>query len=151
MTREETAKYTDPLGNGTARMFSFVMDAKSIITYPAFPNTIERGPVAITGLAWSGRGKIARVDVSTDGGKTWAEAELQPPVLSKCTTRFRYLWRYRGGAAQLMSRATDETAYVQPTRAQLIAARGAGTLYHTNNIRAWDVEQSGKVFFHAAG
>ena len=148
MTREETSKYTDPLANGTARMFSFVMDAKSLITFPAYPNTLSKGWCVITGLAWSGRGKIGRVEVSTDGGNTWQSAELQAPILSKCTTRFRYPWSYDGGEAILMSRAIDETGYVQPTRAQLVAARGAGTFYHMNNIRAWKVERGGKVFFH---
>lgn len=148
MTREETAKYTDPLANGKARMFSFVMDAKSIITFPAYPTSLRPGWWEVTGLAWSGRGKITRVDVSTDGGATWTRAELQEPVLSKCTTRFRYGWQYPGGEALLMSRAVDETGYVQPTRAQLAAARGAGTFYHMNNIRAWKVERDGNVFFH---
>lgn len=151
MTREETSKYTDPLANSTARMFSFVMDAKSLITFPAYPNTLSRGWCVITGLAWSGRGKIARVEVSTDGGTTWQSAELQPPILSKCTTHFRHLWKYDGGEAALMSRAIDETGYVQPTRAQLVAARGAGTFYHMNNIRGWKVERGGKVFFHMEG
>src|SRR5881396_2687290 len=97
MTREETAKYTNPLPNGTARMFSFVMDAKSIITYPAYPATLpERGWWEIRGLAWSGRGRVTRVDVSTDAGKTWAAAELQEPVLPKCHTRFRLPWNWDG-------------------------------------------------------
>ena len=150
MTREETAKYTDPLANGTARMFSFVMDAKSLIISPAYPATISKGWCVITGLAWSGRGKITRVDVSTDDGNHWTDAELQSPILSKCTTRFRHAWKYNGGEALLMSRAVDETGYVQPTRAQLVAARGAGTFYHTNNIIGWKVERDGKVFFNAA-
>lgn len=147
-TREETSKYTDPLANGTARMFSFVMDAKSLITFPAYPDTLTSGWCVITGLAWSGRGKIERVEVSTDGGDTWTNAELQPPVLSKCTTRFQHAWQYKGGEALLMSRAIDETGYVQPTRAELVAARGAGTFYHMNNIRGWKVEGDGRVFFH---
>lgn len=147
-TREETAKYTDPLGNGTARMFSFVMDAKSTITFPTYPNRISPGWWEITGLAWTGRGKIARVDVSTDSGRTWVASELQQPVLSKCQTRFRRMWKWDGQETVLMSRAMDETGYVQPTRAQLVAGRGAGTLYHTNNIRAWKVERDGNVFFN---
>src|SRR5437016_13130476 len=90
MTREETSKYTDPLGDGTARMFSFVMDAKSIITFPAYPVILhDRGWWEISGIAWSGRGRITRVDVSTDGGKQWEPAELQQPVLPKCHTRDR--------------------------------------------------------------
>lgn len=148
MTREETSKYTDPMIDGTARQFSFVMDAKSIITFPAYPNVLTRGWWEITGLAWSGRGTIARLEISADGGRSWTDAALQEPRLPKCTTRFRHLWRWDGGAARLMSRATDDTGYVQPTRAELIAARGPGTFYHLNNIRAWDVEADGRVFFH---
>lgn len=147
MTREETSRYTDPLIDGTARQFSFVMDAKSIITFPTYPDEIARGWWEVSGLAWSGRGTVARVEVSTDRGKTWKDAELQKPVLSKCTTRFRYRWNYTGGEAFLMSRATDETGYRQPTRAELAAVRGPGTIYHLNEIRCWKVERDGKVFF----
>src|SRR5207245_1480197 len=101
MTREETSKYTDPLGDGTARMFSFVMDAKSIITFPAYPVILhDRGWWEISGIAWSGRGRITRVDVSTDGGKQWEPAELQQPVLPKCHARFRYRGRWDGRDAR---------------------------------------------------
>ena len=148
MTREETSKYTDPLPDGTARQFSFVMDAKSLITFPAYPVTLpERGWWEISGLAWSGRGRIARVDVSTDAGKTWAPAELQEPVLPKCHTRFRFLWRWDGAETLVMSRATDETGYAQPTLAELRQVRGRGTTYHFNNIRAWRVRRDGTVIF----
>ena len=148
MTREETSHYTDPLADGTARQFSFVMDAKSLITFPAYPYVLpERGWWEIRGLAWSGRGTITRVDVSTNGGRTWQAAELQEPVLPKCTIRFRYLWEWDGAESMLMSRAVDETGYVQPTLEALIAARGAGTAYHTNHIRAWKVQRDGHVTF----
>jgi sulfane dehydrogenase subunit SoxC len=148
MTRQETARYTDPLPDCTARMFSFEMDAKSTLTFPTPPVTLPaKGFWEITGLAWSGRGRITRVDVSTDGGRSWAPAALQEPVLPKCHTRFRFPWRWSGGEALLMSRATDETGYVQPTLAQLRAVRGAGTQYHYNNVRAWRVEADGRVFF----
>jgi sulfane dehydrogenase subunit SoxC len=148
MTREETARYSDPLPDCTARMFSFEMDAKSTLTFPTPPVMLPaKGFWEITGLAWSGRGRITRVDVSTDGGRTWAPAALQEPVLPKCHTRFRFPWRWSGGEALLMSRATDETGYVQPTLAQLRAVRGAGTQYHYNNVRAWRVEADGRVFF----
>ncbi len=150
MTREETSKYTDPLPNGTARQFSFVMDAKSIITSPAYPDVLT-GPGwwEIRGLAWSGRGRIERVEISTDGGSTWHLAELQTPVLPKCHTRFRYLWQWDGNPTTLMSRATDETGYTQPTREVLQSVRGPGTSYHYNNIRAWHVGAGGQVFFDA--
>jgi len=147
MSKDETSKYTDPLANGTARQFSFAMDAKSIVTSPAHPARIERGWHEITGIAWSGHGKIARVEVSTDGGRTWEIAELQEPVLSKAHTRFRHMWNWGGGPTTLMSRATDEAGYIQPTRAVFEATRGKGTDYHYNYIRAWNVEQDGRVMF----
>jgi sulfane dehydrogenase subunit SoxC len=152
MTREETSKYTDPLADGTARMFSFVMDAKSIITFPAYPVILpDRGWWEIRGIAWSGRGRITKVDVSTDGGKRWAPAELQPPVLPKCHTRFYYRWRWDGEDTTLMSRAVDETGYVQPTLEQLRQVRGLGTSYHFNHIRAWRVPRDGTVRFGLEG
>lgn len=147
MSKDETSRYTDPLPGGTARMFSFVMDAKSIITRPAHPDRIGRGWREISGIAWSGRGRITRVDVSVDGGRTWSAAELQEPVLSKAHTRFRLMWEWTGGAAVLMSRAVDETGYVQPTRAAFAAGRGRGTDYHFNHIRAWRVDGDGRVTF----
>ncbi len=152
MTRQETSKYTDPLPDCTARLFSFEMDAKSLITFPAYPAILPaRGWWEVTGLAWSGRGRVTRVDVSTDGGRRWQAAELQQPVLAKCTTRFRYLWEWTGEESVLMSRATDETGYIQPTLEQLRRARGPGNRYHFNDIREWKVQADGKVFFGRAG
>ena len=148
MTREETSKYTEPFANGTARMFSFRMDARSLITYPGFPVTLTPGFVEINGIAWTGAGKIARVDVSTDGGKTWTAAKLQEPVLSMAHTRFRHLWHWTGGEAVIMSRAVDETGYMQPTRSELLTQRGPGTAgYHLNPITGWVVQASGKVIY----
>ncbi|MDH5758030.1 MAG: sulfite dehydrogenase [Gemmatimonadota bacterium] len=148
MTREETSKYTDPLQDGTARQFSFVMDAKSVITFPSYPYVLpEPGWWEVSGLAWSGRGRITGVEVSSDGGASWHDAELEEPVLPKCATRFRALWNWTGEPAVLMSRARDETGYVQPTLARLVEARGAGSSYHANQIRAWSVEPDGRVFF----
>ena len=147
-TREETSRYTDPLADGTARQFSFVMDAKSLITFPSFPYALpDRGWWEISGLAWSGRGRITRVEVSTDQGRSWADAELQGPVLPKCTVRFRHLWNWNGRDTVLLSRATDETGYVQPTLERLLAARGGRTSYHWNNIRGWTVRSDGAVTF----
>jgi sulfane dehydrogenase subunit SoxC len=148
MTRDETSKYTDPLKDGTARQFSFVMDAKSIITFPSYPYVLpERGWWEIRGLAWSGRGRVIRVEVSTNGGRGWTEAALQGPVLPKCTVRFRHLWEWDGTDTLILSRATDETGYVQPTVQQLWAARGVRTSYHFNNQRAWKVASDGTVTF----
>ncbi len=148
MTRDETSRYTDPLKDGTARQFSFVMDAKSIITFPSYPYVLpERGWWEIEGLAWSGRGRVARVEVSTDGGRSWTDAVMQAPILSKSTVRFRHLWNWNGGETAILSRATDETGYVQPTVHQLWEARGERTAYHQNHQRAWKVAADGTVTF----
>jgi sulfane dehydrogenase subunit SoxC len=103
------------------------------------------GLYEISGLAWSGYGKITKVEVSADGGKSWARAALQPPVLSKALTRFRIPWRWNGGPAVLQSRATDESGYVQPTREKMIAARGNRAIYHSNAITTWAVSDNGEV------
>ena len=148
MSRDETSKYTDPLPDGTARQFSFVMDAKSIITSPTYPMQLStHGWWPVTGIAWTGRGSITRVDVSTNGGQTWTEAELVGPVLPMAHTRFRLMWRWDGGSARLMSRAVDETGYVQPTLETFRRVRGVGTDYHFNAIRTWRVEPDGHVVF----
>src|ERR1051326_1033633 len=148
MTREETSKYTDPLANGTARMFSFIMDARSLITYPTYPVRVGSGWIEIQGIAWSGNGRITRVDVSTDEGKTWTAAKLQEPVLSKAHTRFRHLFNWTGGEAVILSRATDESGYVQPTRAEVIKFRGLGTTgYRLNPITGWRIKADGTVVY----
>jgi sulfane dehydrogenase subunit SoxC len=146
MTREETSKYTDLMPDGTARQFTFVMEAKSVITFPSGGQTIpSTGFWEISGIAWSGRGRISRVDISTDGGRTWGEAELQEPVLPIALTRFRFPWEWDGQPAQLQSRAIDETGYVQPTAEQLVAARGTNSTYHMNAIQTWAVAETGEV------
>ena len=148
MTREETAKYTEPIRDGKIRQFSFDMDARSIITSPVYPMQVEKGWMEIRGLAWSGRGKIYRVEVSTDSGKTWHTARLQEPVLDKAHTVFRYLWHWNGHETAIMSRATDETGYVQPTLKALLDARGADTGgYHLNPVTAWLIKRDGSVWF----
>lgn len=150
MTRWETSKYTDPLPGGKARIFSFEMDAKSIITSPAYPERLA-GPGwwPVRGLAWTGRGRITRVDVSTDAGRTWIPAELLTPLSSKAHVRFEHMWQWDGNESLLMSRAVDDHGYVQPTMAQLKAVRGPGTDYHFNSIRAWRVARDGGVTFEA--
>ncbi len=150
MTRWETAKYTDPLPGGKIRQFSFEMDAKSIITSPAYPERLS-GPGwwPVRGLAWSGRGRIARVDVSTDGGRTWENATLLSPLTAKAHVRFEYMWQWNGNNSLLMSRAVDDQGYVQPTMSELLAVRGPGTDYHYNAIRAWAVARDGTVTFEA--
>ena len=109
----------------------------------------DHGFREIRGIAWTGRGRITRVEISTDGGRSWEDADLQDPVLPKCHTRFRKLWRWDGDEHVLMSRATDETGYVQPTLEALKAVRGEGTRYHMNNIRGWRVQRDGQIFYDA--
>lgn len=145
-SREETSKYTDLLKDGTARRFSFLMAPKSVILKPSLGVSMSGpGLYEVSGLAWSGGGKLAKVEVSADGGATWDEAVLGDPVLSKALTRFRLLWRWDGGPATLMSRATDEHGEVQPTREAWLAPYAPGQGYHYNAIQAWRVEADGQV------
>ena len=145
-SREETAKYTDILPDGKAREFTFYMEAKSIITSPSGEQKIASpGFVEIRGIAWSGHGKITRVDVSVDGGKNWAAATLQEPVLTRALTRFRYPWQWDGKPTVIQSRAVDETGYVQPTFPQLLGERGDNSFYHNNAVQPWRVAASGEV------
>ncbi|MDB5120027.1 MAG: oxidoreductase molybdopterin binding [Sphingobacteriales bacterium] len=148
MTREETSKYTETIKDGKVRQFSFDMDARSIITYPAYPVQVQKGWIEIRGIAWSGRGKIVKVEISTDAGKSWLPARLQGPILDKAHTYFRHLWEWRGGETELLSRAIDETGYTQPTMGQLINARGNDMGgYHLNPITAWRIKRDGTVLF----
>jgi sulfane dehydrogenase subunit SoxC len=145
-TREETSKYTMVMPDRTIRQFNFIMEAKSVITYPSGGHRLKQpGFCEISGLAWSGAGKIVRVEVSTDDGLTWRDAALQEPVLSKCLTRFRLPWRWEGGPAVLASRATDATGYVQPSRDALLKLRDGRSYYHYNAIQSWRVAPSGAV------
>lgn len=146
MARNETSKYTELQPDGKARQFTFLMEAKSFITHPSPGNALQGpGLYQISGLAWSGRGRIRKVEVSADGGKSWAEAALQDPVQPKCFTRFRMPWRWDGSPLILKSRATDETGYQQPERAALIAERGRNGYFHYNAIVAWAVAQDGSL------
>jgi sulfane dehydrogenase subunit SoxC len=146
MARNETSKYTELMPSGKARQFSFVMEAKSLIIQPSFGYKLKQpGLYQISGLAWSGRGKIAKVDVSADGGKTWAEAQLQEPILSRCFTRFRIPWQWNGGQAILKSRAVDETGYVQPERDVLVKSLGQHSYFHYNAIVSWEISSNGSI------
>ncbi len=146
MTKDETSKYTDLQGDGKALMFTYPMEVKSLLTRPA-PGLRMTGPglYELSGIAWSGRGKIRKVEVSADGGQTWAEAVLSAPVLAHALTRFRIAWKWNGAPTVLKSRATDDAGRVQPTRDELIARHGANVIYHYHAIQAWRVESSGEV------
>ena len=146
-TREETSKYTDLLPNGKARRFTWSMDAKSVITSPSPQAPIKHGKgfTIVSGLAWSGNGKVKRVDVSLDGGRNWWPARLDGPVLDKALTRFYYEFDWNGESLLLQSRVQDETGYVQPSKAELRKVRGYNSIYHNNGIQTWHVQANGEV------
>lgn len=143
--REETSKYTDLLASGKARRFTWEMDAKSVITAPSPQSPIPHGPgrAVLTGVAWSGRGAIPRVDVTLDGGKNWRRARMDGPGFDKSMHRFYYDFDWNGRPLLLQSRAHDSTGYVQPTKDELRAARGENSIYHNNGIQTWHVNEEG--------
>jgi len=145
-TREESLHYVDLLPGGVHRQYTWIQECKSVITAPSGGQALrDKGYHEITGLAWSGRGKVRRVDVSVDGGRNWRTARLQEPVLTKALTRFRIDWTWDGGPALLQSRAIDDTGYVQPTIRMLRAVRGTRSIYHNNAIQTWKVDAAGEV------
>ena len=147
MHREETSKYTDLLADGRAREFTWVMDAKSVITSPSPQAPIGHGPgpLVVTGVAWSGRGSIPRVDVSLDGGTSWNRARISGPSYAKSMHRFYYEFDWDGAPLLLQSRAMDSTGYVQPTKDALRKVRGVNSIYHNNGIQTWAVNESGEA------
>lgn len=145
--REETSKYTDLMPDGKARKFTWVQETNSVITSPCPEKPLMHGPgrYELEGLAWSGRGRIKRVDVSFDGGVTWRTARLKGLVLPKALTRFSFDWHWDGRPGLLQSRAIDETGYVQPTLTQLRQVRGLESIYHKNAIHTWKLAANGRV------
>ena len=146
--REETSKYTDLMADGKARRFTWVMEANSVILNPCPEKpwtNARKGKMHLSGLAWSGRGRIKAVDISDDGGANWRRAKLEGAVLSKCLTRFSMPYEWSGKPLLLQSRAMDETGYVQPTLAQLRKVRGVESIYHKNAIQTWGVGEDGAV------
>ena len=145
-TKDETIHYVDLMPDGLHRQYTSIQEVKSVITSPSGgQQLLQKGFHNITGLAWSGRGKVKKVDVSVDGGRNWRPARLEAPVLSKCLTRFNADWAWSGEPAFLMSRATDETGNVQPSYAELRKVRGTRGIYHNNAIQTWQVAPSGEV------
>jgi sulfane dehydrogenase subunit SoxC len=145
-TKDETSKYTDPLPDGKALQFTYEMGVKSVITRPSSGMTIPRpGVHEISGMAWSGAGRIARIDVSSDGGRTWRPALLDGEQFPKSVVRFRLPWQWSGAPAVLQSRATDEKGAVQPTRERFLAKYAPDNRFHNNSIVSWSVDQDGKV------
>ncbi len=147
-SREETSKYTELMPDGHARGFTWLIYAKSVITYPCPEMPLRGGPGRheVHGFAWSGKGRIRYVDVSFDGGVKWRQATLQDPVLPRALTRFTCPWRWDGKPALVQSRATDETGFVQPTIGELRAVRGVNAIYNNNSIQTWQVKADGSVF-----
>ncbi len=146
MARDETAKYTDLMPDGKARLFTYKMEAKSVITFPSGGQSLPGpGLYELTGLAWSGGGRIERVEITLDGGKTWVDAKLQEPRLPIAFTRFRLPLRFEGRDLLIASRATDETGYVQPSREELVAVRGTNSGYHFNGMKFWKIQGNGTV------
>ena len=144
--RDEAIHYIDPMPDGTHRQYTSLQEVKSVITSPSGGQRLHgQGYTKITGLAWSGRGKIKHVDVSTDGGRSWKEARFTGEVLSKSLTRFEFDWQFNGKEAIIQSRATDETGHVQPTYTQYRAVRGDESLYHNNAIQSWGIDENGEV------
>ncbi|HWW49930.1 MAG TPA: sulfite dehydrogenase [Xanthobacteraceae bacterium] len=144
--REETSKYTDLLADGRSRRFTFFMDAKSVVTNPSPQAPLKhKGRNVLTGLAWSGRGTIKRVDVTLDGGKNWQTARIDGPVLDKSLTRFYVDFDWNGQELLVQSRAMDSTGYVQPTKDGLRKIRGVNSIYHNNGIQTWHVRPNGET------
>jgi sulfane dehydrogenase subunit SoxC len=145
-TKDETLHYVDLMPDGMLRQYTSIQECKSVITSPSGGQTlIGTASHTITGLAWSGRGRIRRVDVSVDGGRNWTPARLEEPILPKALTRFSLPWDWTGATAILQSRAIDETGYVQPKINELRAVRGTRSIYHNNAIQSWLVSESGSV------
>ena len=145
-TKDETIHYVDLMPDGTHRQYTNIQECKSVITTPSGGQTLmDKGFYNVSGLAWSGRGKVKRVDVSFDGGRNWKTAKLETPVLSKCLTRFSIGFNWDGSPAILQSRAIDDTGYVQPQMRQLRAVRGTRSIYHNNAIQSWKLDTNGEV------
>jgi sulfane dehydrogenase subunit SoxC len=145
-TKDETVHYIDLMPDGTHRQYTSIQECKSVITTPSGGQTLmDKGFYNVSGLAWSGRGKVKRVDVSFDGGRNWRTAKLDSPVLSKCLTRFSIGFNWDGSPAILQSRAIDETGYVQPQMRQLRQVRGTRSIYHNNAIQSWKLDTNGEV------
>jgi sulfane dehydrogenase subunit SoxC len=145
-TKDEVAHYVDLMPDGTHRQYTSIQEAKSVITAPSGgQKLVKQGYYDITGLAWSGRGSVEKVEVSIDGGRNWRPTRLEGPILPKALTRFHCDWLWQGEEALLQSRVTDSTGYIQPSRAQLVALRGTRSIYHNNAIQTWRVGDDGEV------
>jgi sulfane dehydrogenase subunit SoxC len=146
-TKDETSKYSDLLPSGKSLLFTFTQGVKSVITQPSQGHKLPgAGTYQITGLAWSGAGRVREVEVSADGGTSWAEAALDGPVLPMALTRFRLPWAWTGDRLSIQSRATDDAGNVQPTRDEWLSLYGPSQFYHYNAIQLWGVNSGGDVW-----
>jgi sulfane dehydrogenase subunit SoxC len=145
MTRWETARYTQLQADGKARQFQLHQDVNSVITSPSGMMQIKPGYHRISGLAWSGHGRITRVEISTDGARTWRDATIAGVALPKAQTRFGADWVWDGKPTKIVSRSTDEKHNVQPDRASFIARTGTNALFHYNAQQTWAIDETGKV------
>ena len=145
-TKDENIHYVDLMPGGLHRHYTSTQECKSVVTTPSGGQVLlDKGFYSVSGLAWSGRGKVSKVDVSVDGGRNWRPARLQGPVMDKCLTRFSLDWVWGGKPALIQSRATDSTGYVQPGRGALRAVRGTRSIYHNNAVQTWLVQENGEV------
>jgi sulfane dehydrogenase subunit SoxC len=155
MTYYESRNYSPLLPDGKAYKFYFVCEVKSFITRPSFGDSLA-GPgfYEISGIAYSGNGRVEKVEVSADGGKSWGEAAVDGPVSAKAFTRFRMPWRWDGQPAVLTSRAWDESGAAQPLRADFVAARGEAKKVpnvlgfpnqHYNSLTSWGIDGKGEI------
>jgi sulfane dehydrogenase subunit SoxC len=145
-TKDEAVHYIDLLPGGLHRQYTSIQECKSVVTTPSGGQVLlDKGFYNITGLAWSGRGKVTKVDVSVDGGRNWRPARIEGVAMSKSLTRFNIDWVWDGRPALIQSRATDETGYVQPSYKRLREVRGKRSIYHNNAIQSWLVQESGEV------
>jgi len=145
-TKDEAVHYIDLMPNGQHRQYSSIQECKSVVTTPSGGQVLlDKGFYNISGLAWSGRGRIKRVDVSVDGGRNWRSTRLEGAVLPKCLTRFNIDWVWDGKPALIQSRAMDETGYVQPSYKQLREVRSTRSIYHNNAVQTWLVQEDGEV------
>jgi sulfane dehydrogenase subunit SoxC len=145
MTRWETARYTQLLANGKARQFQLRMESNSVITSPSGTMQIRPGYNRISGLAWSGHGRITKVEISTDGAKNWMQAQLAALALPKAQTRFQMDWSWDGNPTKIVSRSTDEKGNVQPDRESFIDQMGTNALFHYNAQQTWSIDATGSV------
>ena len=145
-SKDEAVHYIELMPDGSHRQYASIQECKSVITTPSGgQQLLDKGFYNVSGMAWSGRGKITRVDVSFDGGNNWRTARLETPILTKSITRFNIDWVWDGSPAILQSRAMDDTGYIQPTIKKLRDVRGTRSIYHNNAIQSWKLDSNGEV------